>query len=391
MSDVSFPISNHVYEYFYDEHQPIARMKRIYYPISVVDVELIERQSEDFKEIEYMIERLIGTGITYMDELANLMGMPLHQMEKYVALLIGISHVLRDEAGMLRLTTMGQQSVRDERKYLRYPARQKLYCDGITGKLLPKMYYKYVMVEPADIGQTDCLMPRGILPKERLNDIISDAANLHINLVDEVEGISEIYGAETRFLPALLVKQGNMCKAIVKPNHILSEHVKDGDRQFVSKWGFNPDKLNEQPTLLKLNRRQRPLLVLQDGNLSLEVQSSAEFDSPKMLFQLAFSPTDRRFPSFSITYYNNEGRLLFMWTQDKKLQERVVHLRLAQFLNKQYRNSGDLDERHIFQSLKEINAMFASSFSLDHEMLIEQANRMNYSGLSDRLKENRLV
>lgn len=154
-------------------HDLIRRFVKVDYPIYCFPVEIAERSSEPYEEIERNMELLLEyTEIDNREKLYTTMGIKdmRHLGDNVVDYLRSIGHLAEDNKGRLSLSPLGQDSIRAGEKYKIERSARRLYFDALSLEPLPARYYK---------GREAAFIS---LPEER--------GFRHLNLIDAWEDFS---------------------------------------------------------------------------------------------------------------------------------------------------------------------------------------------------------
>lgn len=103
----------------------------VYYPIAILEMELTETTFEDFDLVPLTVLKFMSAGVLSADEIAGIMGLSKNYVQKIIDLLMGYGYI--DASG---LTSVGKESLKQEKKITRYTVKQRFHADAITGDLL---------------------------------------------------------------------------------------------------------------------------------------------------------------------------------------------------------------------------------------------------------------
>lgn len=181
---------------------------KIYYPLALLELEVLESAGEEFDTIEHAILSLIYAGIADQAQLSDVLGLPLNYTRQIIAVLQGYGHVTED----MRITELGAKSADERVKFTKMMVRQKVQADSITGLLLDKYWVQRVSAMYAS-EETNLriphLAPRAHLSSETLaqvNEVIakykySEHAIFHAN----AEQVTDVVSKEVKYTQALLL------------------------------------------------------------------------------------------------------------------------------------------------------------------------------------------
>lgn len=225
----------------------------VYYPIAMVEMQLLEHTFEDFETVQLAVLRLVGLGIREPGLIATTLGLSAGYVEKVLHLLTGFGH-LRDGA----LTPLGQESLNQGKKITQHETMQTFQVDALNGTALklPKTVTEKALAELDDttarIGHLGYLegisedVIRGQLEgSQGMEYIYHNADILHAN----VSGIRDVRCTELRFAQSYLLKLAGQTVPIVfakrydKTKKVLRERFSwqpysVSNDQVAQRWGF---------------------------------------------------------------------------------------------------------------------------------------------------------
>ncbi|RKN77075.1 hypothetical protein [Paenibacillus ginsengarvi] len=181
---------------------------KLYYPIALLELEVLESAGEEFDTIEHSILSLIYAGLTDPEQICDVLGLPLNYTMLIIKVLQGYGHVT--DSG---ITELGIKSAIENVKYTRMRVRHKVQADTWTGLLLRKEMLQRVQFLSSS-EETNIKIPhltaQAYLSDETLlqiNEVIakykhSEQSVFHAN----VEGVEEIIDKEIKYTDALLLK-----------------------------------------------------------------------------------------------------------------------------------------------------------------------------------------
>lgn len=221
----------------------------VYYPIAVLELDIVEATSEEFDTVEHAILELMAAGIQGSSEIADLLGLPTNFVRSIASVLAGYGHI---EDG--QVTALGMQSIGDGVKYTRHHIRQKVQVDTLTGTLLPRD-----LVQPNSVlltaeeteNRITHMMPNPILSSDVLHPFLGDLARFkHIRnsvLHTNVEQIEGVHSQEIRYAYSFLVQFEHLSHPLV----ILRSRQHGGSKPDFS-WrpiAIAPDTSRQVPSL----------------------------------------------------------------------------------------------------------------------------------------------
>lgn len=109
----------------------IELFSEVYYPIAILEMEMTETTLEDFDLVPLSVLKFIKAGLATSEEIAELMGLSSHYVQKIMDLLMGYGYI--DSDG---LTEAGKESLKIGKKVTHAVVRQRFQADAITGDLL---------------------------------------------------------------------------------------------------------------------------------------------------------------------------------------------------------------------------------------------------------------
>ena len=107
----------------------VTCFRQVYYPIAVVEADLVQEILEDFTVVELNLLRLLDSGCRDVDELAALMGLTSTYVSEVLIILQGYQHI--DEH--LALTPLGKRSLEQERSIRTTTSKRLLEVDAVNG------------------------------------------------------------------------------------------------------------------------------------------------------------------------------------------------------------------------------------------------------------------
>lgn len=121
----------------------IRRLVRVDYPVYRFPVEITERSSEPYQEIEKNMELIIDyTDIKNRKELFETMGIGDLDIlgNNVIDYLMSIGHI--EENGSLKLTALGKESLKNNNKIKQERSARVIYFDALSLEPLPHYFYK---------------------------------------------------------------------------------------------------------------------------------------------------------------------------------------------------------------------------------------------------------
>ncbi|WEK53709.1 MAG: hypothetical protein P0Y55_14145 [Candidatus Cohnella colombiensis] len=194
----------------------------IYYPIAMLELELLENASEEFDTIENAMLELIYAGLKSIEQISEVMGLPLNYTQKLMTILEGYGHIENGE-----LTELGRRSVAEGIKYTKYTTRQLVQADSIHGVLLSREFNQsnHSLFQPDETtGSFQHVLPNPFLSAEAFQRLMSETMNykrvnkriFHVN----IERIQSIISQSFRFAHAFLVSLEGLPHPIVLLKHV---------------------------------------------------------------------------------------------------------------------------------------------------------------------------
>ncbi|MUT65224.1 hypothetical protein [Paenibacillus sp. NEAU-GSW1] len=181
---------------------------KLFYPIALLELEVLESAGEEFDTIEHAVLSLIYAGLNEPEQICDVLGLPLNYTAQMINILRGYGHVAE-----MSITELGVKSVVEKVKYTKMHVRQKVQADTLTGQLLKKEMVQRVqrMYAPDETNEKiPHIAPLAYLSSESLhqiNQVISkykytEQAIFHTN----AERIEAVIQKEIRYTGALLLK-----------------------------------------------------------------------------------------------------------------------------------------------------------------------------------------
>ncbi|GAA4619438.1 hypothetical protein GCM10023195_87880 [Actinoallomurus liliacearum] len=187
-----------------------TRIMRLLLPVYRVEVEATVTEGRPYALIDRFLEHGIAEGrLRSVAELADFFFLDPNLVDRAIRFLTAIGHV-REAGGMLSLTELGYQSVRDDKRYERVERdRRVLYFGGFGSRPLSRRYYgsgRVTLLSPADHHDRFTLVSSfGSFEPKALTDLARDPNRDHYNLPGRVEDLRMLH-AEQVFLPAYIVR-----------------------------------------------------------------------------------------------------------------------------------------------------------------------------------------
>lgn len=123
--------------------QKAGRLEKFYQiicPITVVEVDILQKPTESFEEIERLILSLLEAGIQTAKEIEELTGIPENYGKKLIALFREQKLV---EENNNTLTNIGKLSLQTGERVVTKLEKRRVQINGLTGKILPKRFQLY--------------------------------------------------------------------------------------------------------------------------------------------------------------------------------------------------------------------------------------------------------
>ena len=118
----------------------LEKFYQIICPITIVEVDILQKPTESFEEIERLILSLIEAGITTAKEIETLTGIPENYGEKLIAL-FREQKLLQENNN--KLTEVGKLSLQTGERIVTKLEKRRVQINGLTGKILPKRFQLY--------------------------------------------------------------------------------------------------------------------------------------------------------------------------------------------------------------------------------------------------------
>ena len=121
----------------------IRRFARIDYPVYCIPMEITERNSELYEELEFSMEKILSHTECSSKKLFETMGITTlnNSMENILEYLMSIGHV-EEKHGKLMLTELGQKSLKENHKIKIDRNIRLIYFDALSSMPIPEKYYK---------------------------------------------------------------------------------------------------------------------------------------------------------------------------------------------------------------------------------------------------------
>jgi len=202
----------------------LTRFNCVYYPIAMLELELLENSSEEFDTIEKSILELFYSGVETAEQISEVMGLPFNYTQKLMGILEGYGHI---DNG--KLTELGKRSVAEGIKYTKYTTRQIVQADSIHGVLLSREFNQPhpALFQPDETtGNYQHILPDPFLTTEAFNRLMSETVKIrhakkgifHIN----IEQIQGILSQEMKYAYAFLVRLEGVPHPFVLLKHMSS-------------------------------------------------------------------------------------------------------------------------------------------------------------------------
>lgn len=198
-------------------YEEVDRIVPIYYPIAIVEMEMGERSMEDFETIEYVILKLVASGITSVDILSSLMGLDKNYIEEILKMLYSYGHIADG-----KITPLGIESIEHRAKITLKRSKQKFQIDAMNGNLL-KVKETISETQMGEIDETNfnyahLAWIEGVSVGDLLAQIQKDDyANFIRTSKNETVNLEEVYNAaldEIKFTLAYMVILNDNTKLI---------------------------------------------------------------------------------------------------------------------------------------------------------------------------------
>jgi hypothetical protein len=187
-----------------------TRIVRLLLPVHRVEVEATVTEGRPYALIDRYLEHGIAVGrLRSVSELADFFFLDPSLVDRAIRFLAAIGHV-RETDGVLSLTELGYQSVRDDKRYeVVQQDRRALYFDGFGSRPLSRQYYgsgRVTFLSSADHHDRFALVSstRSFEP-QALIDLARNPKRDHYNLPGRVDDL-QMLRAEQVFLPANIVR-----------------------------------------------------------------------------------------------------------------------------------------------------------------------------------------
>jgi hypothetical protein len=191
------------------------RLFTVMFPLHQVSVRGYERRAEDYEELEWFFMRAIGHAhIDKVTALREFYGLDEKLVRYIVDVLKAIGHLSEAADGCLTLTSLGQESLADERRYENYESHQVLYFDGFICYPLPGTHYALDFFTPSDLTEEDkALYSFRSWQREVLDELAKNPEKAKYNVPDEIRSFSDPLHVGLAYLPmhiaeAILHPQG---------------------------------------------------------------------------------------------------------------------------------------------------------------------------------------
>lgn len=122
----------------------IELFTEIYYPIALLEIDMLETTFEDFDIIQESVLKFVQSGIRSAAEISCLMGLSVNYIQKTMNLLMGYGFINTEG-----LTQLGVKSLETGKKQITNPVKQRFKADALTGELLK------VTIQPNDADLID--------------------------------------------------------------------------------------------------------------------------------------------------------------------------------------------------------------------------------------------
>lgn len=160
----------------------------VFYPIALIDVEMLEKDYEDLEMIPRILLALVKLGFSSIEELAEITGLNNNYTSKMMRLLAGNGLI---EKGSI--TEAGIKAL-DEGKNIHYKnTSQKFQIDAVSGKLI-RQEQLVLNGELFEKGNTEVKIPHirsieGIYSEDLEKELLNERGGLVNINVDKIEGI----------------------------------------------------------------------------------------------------------------------------------------------------------------------------------------------------------
>lgn len=186
------------------------RLSRVMFPLHQVTVRGQGRRAEDYEELEWFVVQAAGRAqVDSIAALRDFYGLDERLVCYVVEALKAIGHLVEKDDGKLVLTSLGRESLADERRYEVYESHQVLYFDAFTCHPLPREYYRLRFLSPGRLGERDrALFSFVAWRPEALDKLARRPDRAEYNVPDEVETLEPL-DVGSAYLPMYILEARN--------------------------------------------------------------------------------------------------------------------------------------------------------------------------------------
>lgn len=112
--------------------ESIVHFSPVFYPIAIVEMDMEEKDFEDFDTINMTVLRVVSAGITDSELISETLGLNANYIENVKKILVGYGFV----DGNMRITPLGKESLEQKKKITLHSSSQKFQIDALNRRIL---------------------------------------------------------------------------------------------------------------------------------------------------------------------------------------------------------------------------------------------------------------